>query len=786
MTTVAAIPAYDVIPATAAQRVRATGLVQGVGFRPFVHRLASRHQLQGWVLNSSGAVVIHVEGGATAIERFLEDVRLQAPVLTRIESMTAEWVAPEGAVGFEVRSSATGEGGTLPVSPDVALCDACAQELTDPRNRRFNYPFITCTDCGPRFTIIESMPYDRERTTMRAFSMCPDCEREYRDPGDRRYHSETNSCAACGPTLWLEPAGGSAPFVANEYALGSAARLLREGAIVALRGLGGFQLAVDATNPGAVRRLRERKHREAKPLAVMVPALDDARRYVELTPVETQLLTSASSPIVVARRRATDTSAVTPIAPDVAPGLTHIGVMLASTPLHLLLLRQAGVPLVMTSGNRSEEPIATGIDEARERLSGIADAFLFHDREIVARYDDSVLRVVDNAPVFLRRARGYAPMPIDFPIATPQPVLAVGPHLKNTFTLMEGQRAWVSQHIGDLENLETFEHFYAARERFETLFRVRPEVIAHDLHPAYLSTRLAESFALRTIPVQHHHAHIAAVLAELGRTDPVIGVAYDGTGYGDDGCVWGAEILHADLAGYRRLGRLRYAPMPGGDAAARAPWRAALGFLSLEPSIMARVALAVEASQRAAVERQLQRGLNAPLASSMGRLFDAAAAILGVRHDSAFEGQAAMELEALAGNRRGVTLPYDLTRTGGCSEFDPLPLLEALSTRLTAGADPGALAAAFHQTIVAATVDLVNHASRATGCGTVALGGGCFQNARLLTSLRRALRGAGFTVLVPQHLGPNDGAISAGQAAVAAAVLSGTKSATRPAAKRQP
>jgi hydrogenase maturation protein HypF len=757
-----------------AKRVCVEGLVQGVGFRPFVHRLAIQRRVNGWVRNTSGAVEIHVEGEPNAIDRFLVDLRDAAPVLARIESLAASDVAREGFTSFEVRASRSSADSRLPVSPDVAMCEQCARELSDPANRRYRYPFITCTDCGPRFTVIETMPYDRERTTMRAFRQCASCLREYTTPGDRRYHSETNSCPECGPTLWLEQSGSDARIAQGEDALNRAADLLRNGHILAVRGLGGFQLAVDATNTNAVDRLRSRKHREAKPLAVMVASLDEARRYAHLTPAETRLLCSAAAPIVTCRLRAPHPDAT--LSPNVAPGLGHVGLMVAYTPLHLLLLRTAGVPLVMTSGNLSEEPIATGLDEARERLSSIADAFLVHDREIVARYDDSVLRVVDEAPVFLRRARGYAPLAIDLPLESPVPLLAVGPHLKNTFTLLHGRRAWVSQHIGDLENVETLEHFRAARERFETLFRIRPEAVVHDMHPAYLSTRLAlESGLEPVIAVQHHHAHIAAVMAEHGRVDPVIGVAYDGTGYGDDGNVWGSEILYADFAGYRRLGHLRYAPLPGGDTAARCPWRVALGYFSLGPCTAdagRAVFPAINGRERNVAEQQMQHGINAPLASSMGRLFDAAAAVIGIRFQSRYEGQAAMELEALAADRKAVCLPWRLTSEPGGLVFDPLPLLCALAARVNAGESTAYLAAAFHETVVAATAQLVVRARETTGCRTVALGGGCFQNARLLSSLRQALTDRDFVVLVPRQLSPNDGAISLGQAAIAAAQLS--------------
>jgi hydrogenase maturation protein HypF len=553
--------------------------------------------------------------------------------------------------------------------------------------------------------------------------------------------------------------------------------MLRDGGIVALRGLGGFQLAANALDAKAVATLRARKHRAEKPLAVMVSSVDMARDLATLSAGEVALLRSPAAPIVTCRARP---DAQQPLAPNVAPGLAHVGIMVAYTPLHVLLLQTAGVPLIMTSGNDSEEPIAIGVAEARERLAHIADAFLIHDREIVSRYDDSVVRVVDEAPVFLRRARGYSPLPVDLPIECPRPLLAVGPHLKNTFTLLDGRRAWVSQHVGDLENLETLEHFHSARARYEALFGIHPEAVAYDLHPGYLSTRVARDSGLSPrIAVQHHHAHIAAVLAEHGRTDPVIGVAYDGTGYGDDGHVWGSEILHADLAGYERLGHLRYAPLPGGDAAARAPWRVALGYFSLGPFGPGEASQSppgVGRQEQIVAARQLARQINTPLASSMGRLFDAAAAVLGIRYQSRYEGQAAMELEALAFDHSAPVLPFGLVTEGRRVIFDPLPLLHTLRARVAAGESRHYLAAAFHETVVAATAAMVCRARDTTGTNMVALGGGCFQNARLLSSTRRALREHGFEVLVPRRFGPNDGAVSLGQAAVAAARLAGVGS----------
>lgn len=754
-----------------ALRLSVTGVVQGVGFRPFVHRLALVHGLGGWVRNEAGEVQIEIEGRSRGVRAFLQDLVAKAPPLARIDSLD---VAPTRALyarEFRIVESVDQPDRRQPVSPDVALCAACEEELFRPDDRRHRYPFITCTDCGPRFTVIESMPYDRERTSMRAFRQCDDCLREYRTPEDRRYHSESNSCHACGPTVWLEAADGAGEPTERAEALKRAARELEAGRIVAMRGLGGFHLAVDATNEEAVGRLRQRKAREAKPLAVMVRTLEDARRLGEVGSVEAALLTSRERPIVLLR-----TLPDAGLAPSVAPGLDTVGVMTAYTPLHRLLLDFVCRPLVMTSGNLSEEPIATANDDARRHLGSIADTFLLHDREIVARYDDSVLRVADGAPLFLRRARGYAPLPVELPLEAPRPLVAVGPHLKNTFTLAHGRAAYVSQHIGDLENLETLQHFQASLAAFKQLFRIEPEVVVRDMHPGYLSTRVATELGLeQTLEVQHHHAHAAAVAAEYGVTDRVIGVSYDGTGYGDDGAVWGAEILVSDLAGYERRCQLRYAPLPGGDVAMRRPWRVALGYLSLEPeaeSAFARAFDEVEIGERALAEQQIERRLNAPLASSMGRLFDAAAAVLGTRRVAHYEGQAAMELEALAGRAPAKALPFPVVEAGdGKHMLDPLPLLAALGERLAAGDGVADLAARFHESVAAATAVAVRRVAQATGLSTVTLGGGVFQNARLLASVRASLESSRLRVLVPRRLSPNDGAISYGQAAVAATLM---------------
>lgn len=751
--------------------ISVTGIVQGVGFRPFVHRLALEHELDGWVRNETGGVRIRVGGRQAALDAFVHDLRAKAPPLARIDLLDVAAAEPDQLDGFNIVQSRDGRDGRQSVSPDVALCALCEQELLDPTNRRFQYPFITCTDCGPRYTVIESMPYDRERTSMRIFAQCPQCLLEYRNPADRRHHSESNSCPDCGPHLWLESADRSTTPLEGQKAIEAAADLLRKGCILAIRGLGGFHLAVDGCDEEAVRRLRARKGREAKPLAVMVRTVEQARQLGRIGPEEKRLLTSAMSPIVLL-----DEEPGSRLAPSVAPGLDTVGVMRAYTPLHQLLLARTGGPVVMSSGNVAEEPLAMDNEDARSRLGGIADAFLLHDREIKVRCDDSVVRVVDGDPVFLRRARGYAPLPIALPIPTPTPFVAVGPDLKNTFTLGQDAMAYVSQHIGDLETVATLNHFNATLCACRCLFRIDPTIAVRDLHPGYRSTCLATELGLESVlAVQHHHAHIAAVAAEHGVTDRVVGVAYDGTGYGDDGAVWGAEILVADFAGYQRVGQLRYARLPGGDAAMRRPWRAALGYLSLEPTAEAEFARAfdgVSATERTVAKRQIERGLNAPLASSMGRLFAAAAAVLGVRRISQYEGQAAMELEALAGRRRLAPLPFPI-RDGGRVNWimDPVPLLVALGDRLSAGDDVADLAARFHDSVARTTVAIVERAREASGIQTVALGGGVFQNRRLLSTVRKLLEDLKFRILIPQCLSPNDGAVSYGQAAVAAALL---------------
>ncbi|MDH3224927.1 MAG: carbamoyltransferase HypF, partial [Gemmatimonadota bacterium] len=748
------------------------------------HRVAVAHGIGGWVRNESGRVSIRAEGGSEALEGFLAALESGWPPMSRVDRLAVDHMRPLGYEGFSIAESLATSLGGLPVSPDLAMCASCELELLDASNRRYRYPFITCTDCGPRYTVIEGMPYDRVRTRMAPFTQCPACMAEYESPRDRRYHSETNACQDCGPRLWLEIDGD----VTEDWeALERAGRLLGEGATVAIRGLGGFHLAASAVDEGAVGRLRRRKGRDEKPLAVMVRDLVHARRWVEVDDQAASLLSGPARPIVLLPSRGSSG-----LASSVAPGLQEIGVMLAYTPLHRLLFEIVDVPLVMTSGNGSDEPIAIANDEVRERLASIADAFLLHDREIASRYDDSVVRPGREGPVFLRRARGFAPLPIDLPLVADTPILAVGPHLKNTFTLAHGRRAFVSQHIGDLDTLEALQHFEDTLARYRRLFGIDPRVVVHDLHPGYLSTRVALEVAARlgaeVIGVQHHHAHIVAVAAEAGRVDPVVGLAFDGLGYGEDGLIWGAEAMVADPWTYRRRGRLAYAPMPGGDLASRSPWRAALGYATLDDGDRGWVdgcLEGIEARQVAAARWQIESGTNAPLTSSMGRLFDAAAAVLGVRRASSYEGQAAMELEALAGtwgglgsaNGRGtLVLPFPL-RTDGEDGWvmDPVPLLRALARERTHGTSTAALAAAFHESVAVAAASLAQRVAEAEGVDTVALGGGVFQNSRLRSRVRERLESAGLDVLIPRKLSPNDGCVSYGQAVVAAARLTPTK-----------
>ncbi len=766
--------------------IHITGIVQGVGFRPFVYGLATRFGLDGWVRNTSAGVDIEAEGERAALEEFVRALWRELPPLARIDTLEVAYGPAQGRRGFEIIHSEAVPGAFQPISPDVCICDDCLRELFDPADRRYRYPFINCTNCGPRFTIITDIPYDRPNTTMAAFPMCPDCAAEYENPLDRRFHAQPVACPVCGPQVWLEAADGRR-LADGDGAIRAARRLLTEGKILAVKGLGGFHLACDAANAASVAELRRRKLRVDKPFALMMPDLATVEQHCRVGQAERDLLASRPRPIVLLERRPGS-----PIAAEVAPAQYTLGVMLPYTPLHYLLMTQAdseeSAPsaLVMTSGNLSEEPIATDNAEARRRLAPLADAFLMHDRDIRTRCDDSVVRVFDfpagqtpapaSAPIyFLRRSRGYAPDSIPIPLDAP-PLLACGPELKNTFCLTRQRYAFLSHHIGDMENYETLQSFEDGVQHFEHIFRVRPEALAHDLHPDYLATRYAieraERENLPLIGVQHHHAHVAACMADNGLTgdSPVIGLAFDGTGYGADGAIWGGEVLVADYASFRRAAHLAYFPLPGGDAAIRRPARVALALLwslGLEWDDRLPPCADLCAEERLALRLQLERGLNTLPTSSLGRLFDAAAALAGMRQRVNYEAQAAIEFEAAADPDEAGAYPFDLRG----EVLDPRPAILALLADRAAGVSLAAVSARFHNGLAQATRQVCARLRAETGLTAVALSGGVWQNMLLLRRTVAALTADGFAVYVHRRVPANDGGIALGQALVAAVRL---------------
>ncbi|HZQ58106.1 MAG TPA: carbamoyltransferase HypF [Acidimicrobiales bacterium] len=742
------------------RRVRVTGTVQGVGFRPFVYREATALSLSGYVRNDSAGVLIEVQGRPDDIAELCRRLVESPPPLARVESVEAVVVPPAaGDARFVIDASVDDGAANAPVSVDTATCEDCLREVDDPRDRRYGYAFTNCTNCGPRFTIVRSVPYDRPATTMAAFRMCAECEREYHDPGDRRFHAQPNACPACGPRLLFVSPGGD-ELAAGDGALAAAADALRGGSIIAIKGLGGYHLAVDAGNGWAVAELRRRKQRDDKPFALMAGDAAAAAALVELDDEAVAVLTSPRRPIVLAPRRPGAT-----VASGVAPGLPERGVMLPYTAMHHLLVRSVGRPLVVTSGNRSDEPIAHEDDDAVDRLGPIADALLMHDRAIHIRCDDSIVRAGGAAPQVLRRSRGYAPEPIALPFTAGRAVLAVGAELKSTIAVTKGTTVVASHHIGDLEHLPAYRAFLQAVEHLPRLYGVVPEAVAHDLHPEYLSTKFAAELDLPAIGVQHHHAHAAACLVDHGRDGRVLALAFDGHGYGPDGTLWGGEFLLADFEACERVGHLAPVPLLGGSAAVREPWR------------MAAVWLRHAAGDAAAIDRvgRLDRRVGALLGTgpgtattSMGRLFDAAAALVVGRARASYEGQAAIELEALARTvplGGAPALPFEERREGGCLVLDPAPVLRAL---LAAEGGPAA-AAMFHESVGHAAARGAATLAAAHGVGTVALTGGVFQNARLSAIVARALDAQGLEVLVHRRVPPNDGGISIGQAAVAAA-----------------
>lgn len=761
------------------RRVRVRGVVQGVGFRPFVYCLAAELNLTGWVVNDTEGVEAEVEGPADAVRAFCERIVTDAPPLAVVAGAETHAVPVSGGAGFAIRPSRPGGAGRTLVPPDTAACADCLREIADPADRRYRHPFATCTNCGPRFTIVTGLPYDRAQSTMSGFPMCPDCAREYADPGDRRFHAQPVACPRCGPRLEL--VGGDGRVTAgDEAALAGARALIAGGAVLAVKGVGGYHLACDAGNATAVRTLRERKQRGSKPFALLADGLETVERLALAGPAERELLTGPRKPVVLLRRRDGGGSGAGLVCPEVAPGSPDLGVMLPYTPLHQLLLGLPGdAPgppvLVLTSANVSGEPIVTDDGEALRRLSGLADAWLRHDRPIHVPCDDSVVRVVAGAELPIRRSRGYAP----FPIALPVPVaaaLAVGGDLKNTFCVAEGRYAWLSAHVGDMDDLATLEAFERATGHLARLTAVAPRLLVADLHPGYRSTRWAHRAAdgrpVRL--VQHHHAHVASAMAEHGLdgSAPVIGVAFDGTGYGDDGAVWGGEVLLADYDGYRRFAHLAYVPLPGGDAAVRNPYRMALSHLRAaglpwRPGLPC--ADTATAAELRLLEVQVERGVNCAATSSMGRLFDAVSSLAGVCHRVRYEAQAAMELEnaALSAPPDG-GYRFGLTPGAGGLVADPAPVLAAAVADLAAGRSAGVVARRFHEAVVALVREVCAVARADTGIGTVALTGGVFCNTLLTEGCCGALAADGFTVLRHRRVPPNDGGLALGQLMIAA------------------
>jgi hydrogenase maturation protein HypF len=752
--------------------VHITGIVQGVGFRPFVYNLATKLNLTGWVRNTSAGVDIEVDGEQDVLEIFVRSLRDNAPPLSRIDELAASSRPANGFTSFEIHSSESIPSAFQPISPDVALCDDCLRELFDPNNRRYLYPFINCTNCGPRFTIIKDIPYDRPKTTMAPFAMCPDCEREYNEPTNRRFHAQPVACPTCGPDVTFEGLNVRMLTTSGD-AIEQTRIALTKGEIVAIKGLGGFHLACDATNAEAVSKLRTRKLRVDKPFALMMPDLKTVELHCEVSEDEKELLTSAAHPIVLLKRKPEST-----IVEEVSPRQAWLGIMLPYTPLHHLLFSHHPsffTALVMTSGNLSEEPIAISNKEARERLSKLADAFLMHNRDIHIRCDDSVVRAFERKVFPIRRSRGYAPFPLKLPFEVPQ-LLAVGSELKNTFCITNKNYAFLSHHIGDMENYETLKSFEKGVEHFEKLFRVKPQALAHDMHPNYLATRYALERAEReNIPafaVQHHHAHIASCMAEHGLNHPVIGVSFDGTGYGEDGAIWGSEFMVADYKNYRRAAHLEYFPLPGGDAAIKRPARTALALLwSLGLEWNERLASMAEFSieEQSILSTQLEKKINVPKTSSMGRLFDAAASLAGVRQRVNYEGQAAIEFEALADSAEAGKYLFELKQ----GQVKTRSAIEALVKDVLTGIPVQKISARFHNGVAEAVRETVQKISIETGIKSVVLSGGVWQNITLIRRTLSLLRDGGFEVYIHGEVPTNDGGLSLGQAAIAAARMRG-------------
>ena len=753
---------------SAALRVIVRGVVQGVGFRPFVYNLAHQFHLTGWVRNTSRGVEIEVNGSEAGISSFLSGLRNSPPPLSRIDSLETYPTQLNHWLDFQIIESIPEPGDFLPVSPDMSICQDCQRELFDPSDRRYRYPFINCTNCGPRFTIIKDIPYDRPLTTMADFTLCETCAGEYHNPLDRRFHAQPVACDRCGPQVWTESSDRPDSF--HDEAIQIARQCIISGKIVAVKGLGGYHLACDACNPQAVIELRRRKLRSQKAFALMAFDLTAVEKNCYVSSEERELLSSRQRPIVLLKRKPTSD-----VAFEIAPGQNTLGVMLAYTPLHLLLLEPGeGFPqlLVMTSANLAEEPIAYQDEDAHHRLTKLADGFLLHNRQIHMRVDDSVARIFRKIPYLLRRSRGFAPDPIRLPFEVP-PILAVGGELKNTFCLTRENYAFLSHHIGDMENYETYQSMEEGIEHYQRLFRIHPKIIASDLHPDYLASRYARQRAnvenLPLVEIQHHHAHLAACLADNGWTSdqPVIGVSFDGTGYGTDGAIWGSEFLLGNYSGYRRMAHLKYVPLPGGDQAVRKVSRMALAHLwsagfDWEASLPPVEALCSE--ERLVLHSQLTQGINSPLTSSMGRLFDAVSALIGICQQATYEGQAAIELENLADPAETISYGFDFQ----ADHIDPRPMWEQLLTDYHRGVSKSQLAGRFHNGLAWLVLSVCRSIRQNNKVNTVALSGGVWQNMTLLEKSMTLLEQDGFTVLIQRQVPTNDGCISLGQAVIAA------------------
>src|SRR5262245_46155978 len=748
------------------------GIVQGVGFRPYIFSLARRRALRGHVLNNDSGVLIDVEGETNAVEQFINEIKFNPPPLSQIESVERRDILSTASHSeFRIAESESAGRKSVPIAADIGVCADCLRELFDPRDRRFRYPFINCVNCGPRFTIIEDVPYDRAKTTMREFTMCAACRAEYENPDDRRFHAEPAACPACGPRLYLTDEGGR-KLENGDNAIAHARGLLLNGKILAIKGVGGFHLACDATNAGAIRRLRDRKYREDKPFALMAGSIEMIEEHCSVSAFERDLLLSTRRPIVLLARK--PDSVISNWSRAVAPGLNSVGFMLPYAPLHYLLLDNLDRPLVMTSGNVSDEPICHEDRDALERLENIADYFLLHDRRIRVRADDSVVRARENREIILRRSRGYAPQALKASFKFAREILACGADLKNTFCLTRGDHAFISHYIGDLENLETFQSFEQGVERFRRLFNLNPEVVVHDLHPAYISTQYAMTLACASVKigVQHHHAHIAGCMADNGVKGEVIGVAMDGLGYGTDGRLWGGEFFVAGFEQAERVTHLEYAPMPGGTKAIREPWRMAAIHLhrALGAAVFDRnldFAKRLDRRAWATLSRMAERGVNSPETSSMGRLFDAVASLIGVRDVANYEGQAAIELEMMADESQDDSYEFDFSD----GVIKPSPVICDIVADLVRRVPAPVIAAKFHNAVARLILVVARRIRAERGLRRAALSGGVFQNLLLLNRTIRLLEGSDFEVYTHGRVPTNDGGISLGQAVVADALI---------------